>query len=211
VKQANKEIPKYFSLWKQYISFGDVVVDIGANIGLYSIWYSMFGCTVHAFEPSKYNIIRLKRVCEIFQMIHLHEIGLSDKNEICNICFSDCCYKFPRKQFIEFVEYDTYAKNNNIIPKFIKMDIEGMESVALFKMKETLIKTRPVWQIEIHPNSVFFVPRKKRGFDFNEFITNNYFVVDMDCKKTKNKIYPIAKREQLLFVPKERWVKNCTN
>jgi len=52
-----------FNLIKNYVSPGDTVADVGANMGYYSLWMSRFTGTtgkVIAFEPDAVNFKRLK-------------------------------------------------------------------------------------------------------------------------------------------------------
>jgi FkbM family methyltransferase len=40
-------------VWRQYLRRGDLFVDVGANVGSYSIWAAELGAEVIAFEPAQ--------------------------------------------------------------------------------------------------------------------------------------------------------------
>lgn len=53
----------------RYLKAGDVFIDVGANIGLFSIVAAVkYGAEVHAFEPSRREINRLKRNAHLNQV-----------------------------------------------------------------------------------------------------------------------------------------------
>ena len=57
-----------------------VVVDIGANIGLYSAYFAMQGCIVHAFEPLEINADHVEMTSQangLSERLHLHRIAAS--------------------------------------------------------------------------------------------------------------------------------------
>ena len=48
--------------WMGEFGSGDVLVDVGANVGMYSIWAAKTrGCQVYAFEPESQNYALLNR------------------------------------------------------------------------------------------------------------------------------------------------------
>jgi FkbM family methyltransferase len=105
----------------------DIVFDIGAHFGFFSIFMSSLVKTgkVYSFEASKinYNV--------------LQENALNKKNiQIRHLAISDCVEKI---NFYEFpVYYSEYNSTNQLqykdekwFPKFIKMDVEGAEDKAI--------------------------------------------------------------------------------
>jgi FkbM family methyltransferase len=56
-----------FNLIAKLVKQGDIVADIGANMGFYSIWMSKFTCgdaAIHSFEPDEKNFQRLTKNIE---------------------------------------------------------------------------------------------------------------------------------------------------
>jgi FkbM family methyltransferase len=62
---------------------------------------------------------------------------------------------------------DTFSKNNRLVPKVIKIDIEGAELLALRGASELLQKHRPVVIVEIHP---FWLPQGQTWEQILEFL-----------------------------------------
>lgn len=202
-------IQSYDNIWKKFISKNNVVLDIGAYIGLISLHFAALGAKVYAFEGSKRNSERLKKIIESFPQyeIFLHEVALSDKKEICKTRFNDCVDREHPEQEIQYVKYDEYSIENKIPdPDFIKIDIEGMETLALKCMKRLIHEIKPVWQIECHTGITFkyqgypgYVSVDDGGFDFEEFEKAGYVMID-ENKKIK-KIKEMKCFKNYFFVP----------
>ncbi|MCK4994935.1 MAG: FkbM family methyltransferase [Candidatus Omnitrophica bacterium] len=207
---AIKESWKKF--WVNAFEPGDTVLDIGGYIGLVSIPLAFFGGIVHTFEGSPRNHIRLKEICKPLRQIKIHPVALSNQKKQCTTRFNDCIDGEHPEQEVNYVAYDEYAKENNIPdPKFVKMDIEGMESIALLSMNNLLENIRPVWQLEwhCHFNTQYsdypgFVSHENGGFDFNKFKALNYTIYNEDFKIVEQ----FDKPENYFIFPNERLPKN---
>lgn len=58
-----------------------VMVDAGANIGLYGLYFAMQGCEVHAFEPLHVNIDHIRvsvRLNHLSDRMHIHHMAATD-------------------------------------------------------------------------------------------------------------------------------------
>jgi FkbM family methyltransferase len=130
-------------LLKGILSAGDVVVDAGANIGIYSQFLSRcVGLTgvVHSFEPSPENFERLQSTTRKLSNVRLCQAGvgehsgrsalyLSDKLNVDHRIYAnegDSRHSVP----IDIVALDDYFKPGQRVD-FIKMDIQGYELHAL--------------------------------------------------------------------------------
>lgn len=139
-------------LYKNLISPGNVVLDIGANIGFTAEIFS--GITgpsgkVFAFEPEKENFSRLKKHIEHKKLRNVKAINkaIADKPGIITIYKSPLLnvdhhtYKTENceaTEEIDCVSIDEFCKNEGIIPNFIKIDIQGFEPAAFDGMKELI-------------------------------------------------------------------------
>jgi FkbM family methyltransferase len=181
---------RYLPLWRYLIKPNDICYDIGAYIGTHSIAFSLCGGQVHAFEASPNNFDRCKTHCEPFN-VKTHKAALFDKEKEDLTRFGDCnwddCGNIPvsesnPEQQIKYVILEKFCEENSIPwPNFIKMDIEGMESIVLNTFHlEKVLKNRPIMYIEKHPgNCVKYedfpskvnfpssVSVEDGGFDFN--------------------------------------------
>lgn len=198
--------------WINAFEPGDTVLDIGGYIGLVSIPLAFFGAIVHTFEGSPRNHIRIKEICKPLRQIKIHPVALSNKQKQCITRFNDCIDGEHPEQEINYVVYDDYAKENNIpAPKFVKMDIEGMESIALLGMTNLLENIRPVWQLEwhCHFNTQYsdypgFVSHENGGFDFKRFKELDYTIYNEDF----NIVTQFDRPENYFIFPNERLPKN---
>lgn len=178
---------KWLKMWERAFQPGDVVLDIGAHIGILSIHMAMMGGIVHAIEGAPTNIPKLTEFCRPFRNITVHSVALSDESKLCTTQFNDC-RQTTEPQNVEFVRYDTWY-NRPPNPRFIKMDIEGMESLALKAMVPLIHAKKTAWQIEYHGGLDLrcgdfpgFVEPKDGGFDFNIFRELNYEILDSDSR-----------------------------
>jgi len=127
---------------------GDIALDIGANIGWYSLLLNNLmpeKCQIMAFEPDPLNHelllfnLKLNNASKVVAI----NCALSEKNEVKKL------YLYPSKNLgrhslldineggyieVRSLALDSYIQNNNIEfgrIKFAKMDIEGYEYFAL--------------------------------------------------------------------------------
>ncbi len=129
--------------FKKEIKKGDVVLDVGAGIGYYTlIAANLVGETgrVYAFEPDPDFFGLLKKNIEIngYKNVILEQKAVSDKTgkNKSYLCKDehrihdspDACHKFIE---IESIRLDDYFKNYDGKINFIKMDIEGAEIKAI--------------------------------------------------------------------------------
>ena len=135
---------------KNSINVGQTVIDVGASIGIYTIFFAkMVGKTgkVYAFEPEPNNFKLLKKNIEIngFKNVILENKAVSDitgtvKMEIAdNIANHKITKNNSKNTFnIDSVRLDDYFKNK--IPKidFLKIDTEGYDGYVILGSKKTL-------------------------------------------------------------------------
>ena len=133
---------------KQYIKSGDIVLDIGANIGFYAEILSGIVESegkVHCFEPDVTNFNHLKKRCNALSNVSINNKAVADKTQTLKIYTSKKLnvdhrtYKpddYDQEINIDAVSVDEYLHGKPI--NFIKMDIQGFEMSAVKGMTETL-------------------------------------------------------------------------
>lgn len=134
---------------------GDVVIDAGANVGLFSAYASSKGAIVYSFEPNKEVAKILRKVSELNNGFQIIDKALSDKKGIGLLGYNQSASTMGRIiemnnsqneiiQEIAITSIDELVENN-VIEKvdFIKADIEGSERDMLRGAKETLKKFGP--------------------------------------------------------------------
>lgn len=151
----------------KYVGLGDVVLDIGANIGYYALFESLLvgdGGKVYAVEPvrSNYEMLCANVRCNSRKNIITSKYGFGDKVGKANIHVSDrsnwhslCCSDgvSKRTEEIDITTVDEYLQRmGNVMPNHIRMDTEGYEVEIVAGMKETLKnKNLKSLFIELHP------------------------------------------------------------
>lgn len=165
--------PKTVKSYQRLIKKGDIVLDIGANIGSHTLF--MARCVgengkVLAFEPTDYAFNKLKRNCELnpelSSRVKLFQTMLVDKefsDEVPQIYSS---WPLTSKNNLHDLHLgekmstngagaetlDVLLKRENINNvNFIKMDVDGFECKVLRGAKNTLSKYHPIIIMELAP------------------------------------------------------------
>jgi FkbM family methyltransferase len=125
------------------LSPGSVVVDAGANIGIYSQFLARCvgpAGVVHSFEPSPENFARLYAALSQFPNVRLNQLAVGDKTGESLLYVSDELNvdhrAYPtegetrRTVPIRSTTLDDYFKSGERVD-FIKMDVQGYELHAL--------------------------------------------------------------------------------
>ena len=142
---------------REEIHEGDIVIDVGANIGYYTLIFAqLVGSSgkVFAFEPESKNFEILKKNIEInnYPNIVAEQKIVSDKSGIVKLFIAEHGIVGHRinqqkssQKFIEVesIILDNYIKKLNLDSKinFIKIDVEGSEPKVLEGAKEIMQKS----------------------------------------------------------------------
>ena len=121
------------------INFGDIVIDIGAHIGTFTVLARSYGANIIAFEPEPENFKILARNLEINNIkaqIFKMAVGDTDKEDKLWINYKNIgghsCLKGTKKDFIK-VRYIAFETILNTIKRcdFLKLDCECAEYMIL--------------------------------------------------------------------------------
>src|SRR5439155_26858784 len=140
-----------------------VFLDLGANVGEYSLFMSRYVKEVHAFEPYPPVLARLRRHVEAnaIKNIIVHPVGVGNKSSSVEF-FAPPKDNLGSGSFIRGLDEenttvgvkfpivrldDELASLKNIV--LVKMDIEGYERFALEGLAGILAKNRPTVFMEI--------------------------------------------------------------
>lgn len=152
-------------IYEQYdLSDLDVVIDAGANVGLFTAYISTKNPKIiHAIEPTSVAFYELQKQFNYCNGVRTHKIGLGGKNDemIININNNN----HVTSSFLIETSESTTKEHVDVLtlPKFyetqkiqkidlVKLDIEGMEYEVIDVMKDDEIQMSERYLIEYHMN-----------------------------------------------------------
>jgi len=162
-----------------------IILDIGANIGLFSLHCVDCAKKIYSFEPTPKHFELLKEFTNDFNVIIPVNIAISDSDGYIPFYLSDTnttmnsiLNKYEKEITVKGQSIISFLKENNIEKvDFIKCDIEGSEMIAL---KEECV--RPLfdivdkWFIEVHATSHGNIPQNR------EVLKQNFENVGYTCQ-----------------------------
>lgn len=183
------------------VTDGDVVLDVGANIGSISILAASKGekVSVFAFEPTEKLLPLIREnigVNQFEKRIMVFQTAVSDKNG--NVSFvlkkeSEVNHidtnNSKNSVSINSITLDSFAKQNRINKiDLLKVDVEGAE-MLVFRGSKRLLQNNQVRIIlfEVNKNSLQFGYSAQQLVEF--FRQNNYFVFFF-CKHDRLELVP---------------------
>ena len=174
--------PNQTEIVKKYVHEGDIVIDIGAHVGYYTLLMAQLvgeNGKVYSFEPDPVNFQLLKKSVEIngFENVVLIQKAVSNITDKVKLFLGDDDSAINRiydaklgdaKESIdvESVTIDEYFKENDELIDFIKIDSEGSEIKIINGMKQFLSRNQElVMMTEFFP---FLI--KKSGDEPNQYL-----------------------------------------
>lgn len=156
--------PYVTTVIRQHLKPGSHFVDVGANLGYYSVIAAAKANIVWAFEPDPDNFIILKTNQKINNFINLkcYNFGLAQKSAT-KFLYLDADNKgkhslLPISE--EFVSIklkkfdDIWIREGRPKIDFIKIDVEGWEAEVLYGMEQYLKANRPTIIFELVPDRI---------------------------------------------------------
>lgn len=137
--------PKTTEYIKKNLKKGQTFVDVGANVGYFSVLASELGAKVLAFEPSKSNRELLEQNTKDLD-VQIFGKALSNENGSA-ILYTDTTpgqYSLMGSGKGEAVETIKWDDLNLPVPDFIKIDVEGFEKNVLEGMQSVLTTNKPI-------------------------------------------------------------------
>lgn len=133
-----------------------VIIDIGANIGTFSLWAYPFASIIYAIEPASVNYNNLVKTVQTNNLTKIKpfKLAISAKNETRYLAtpniYSDFTFDFRKgeEQYeheeVECVRLDKFMEDNQIdYVDVMKIDVEGAEYEILrddymYKLKDKI-------------------------------------------------------------------------
>lgn len=156
--------PEFFAAFVAAIKSDTVVLDVGANQGLYSIAAARLGARVTAFEPAPPALDILRRMVRINDAVGRVTVVpaiVGDKHGCLSpfhaaetaVGWASAAYQPPgtRRIHAPTVTLDGYCSEHSLTPGVVKIDVEGYELEVLRGMERLLREARPVILCALHP------------------------------------------------------------
>ena len=202
---------------KDNVFSGNIVVDLGANIGYFTCLLAKIvgeGGKVFAFEPDPRNLKLLRRNIQEndYKNVIIADKAVSDVNGSCTLYSSQKKFganrifeskKNQTRDFIpiksETICLDDYFEKQNLLKKidFIKIDVEGSEFRAFNGMKKILeLNNNLKIFTEIAPS--LLEDAGSSGKQVLDFLQEHKFINFFISDNRKNTLSKITKNELLI-------------
>ena len=188
---------------KNEIKPNDVVIDIGAHIGYFTLLFAKLvgpEGKVFSFEPEPKNFELLTKNIEInnYDNVITESKIVSDKNEKCTLYTFETSsganriYK-PNENAntkpieVDSISLDEYFKNSEFLKriKFVKIDVEGAELLVLKSMKSIFQNNNNIkLLLEFNPKFLLEIGSKSSDF-FNLLHSESFSIFFIDGKNHK--------------------------
>ena len=165
---------------------GNLCLDIGAHVGIWTKRLSRDFSQVICFEPLQKHIECHKKNCEDLNNVTLYEYALSDVET--NSIMTTKDFNSGMSSLLErkFKDKDTVIVKTKTLdsfnlPKidFMKIDVEGYEAQVLSGAKETIVKWKPKIYIEIWEKNVNTISKilDSMGYSITKMSNLNYLAL----------------------------------
>lgn len=151
--------PEQTELFRRWLAPGDVVLDVGAHAGYYTVLSAVLTGSagrVWAFEPDPVNARFLREHVRINGLanVTLEQAAVSDRNGVAHFAHGggSGTGHLDEQGALEVptVRLDDFCERHGIAPRAIKIDVEGAELGVLAGAAETLRSHRPVLFLSTH-------------------------------------------------------------
>lgn len=144
---------------------GEVAIDVGANIGSYTLRLAKKFTSVIAFEPNHANsyVLELNIATNKLDNIRVEEVALSDRNETAPLYIrgggatsldpSHYGLKCDKVKLVRTMKLDDFPRISRKVD-FLKIDAEGHELPILRGARRTIDRFKPILGVEVHRGRV---------------------------------------------------------
>jgi len=204
-------------VWQSLVRNDSIVIDIGANIGYYSLVASKIAMkgSVYAFEAASQTFqllvqnINTNRLTNVYPL-HLAvcnensemELFISGESNIGMTGLRKVGNKGTSIEKVQTTSLDEWIKTTELLKvDLIKIDIEGAELLALKGMEGILNKFRPVLFIEISSLLGLYGNTSYDLYDFMEKMKYNCY--QATAKNTLQNVSAGTEDDLIIFLPEE--------
>jgi FkbM family methyltransferase len=203
----------YFA--RRLINTGDVVVDIGANLGYYTVLFADWtgpGGQVWAVEPSPVYRAVLRRNLGARFWVRVLPYALGEQSGRARMGIAGApAYRHGLTRVLEERETGPAAYQFEVemrapreafdeLPRldYVKCDVEGYEMRVIPALRDWIRRLRPIWQIE--------VDAANRQALFDLFLGEEYLALCVVKGRARPLPGPDTPAQgDVFFVPREKW------
>ncbi|MET0570902.1 MAG: FkbM family methyltransferase [Pedobacter agri] len=203
--------------FKQLINPGDVILDVGANIGFHTLYFAELVGTkgkVFAFEPITANYSALIKNVQLnsFPQVSAVNRALGNANQLMDIHI-DNTDQNPgtfslleagvANTTVECIKGDDYIIQQNIQNvNFIKVDVEGFEVEVLKGLSNTIRKHNPIIIFEYDSNYQSKVNKDSKAiFHLLSDLNYNFSAIDGYGKRRIINLHDHSIESEILALP----------
>lgn len=174
--------PEQTALFEELIKPGAVVFDIGAHAGYYSLLAGVLtgpAGKVVAFEPNPKNHFYLKEHMRLndCRNVMVVESAVGDREGEASFAFGPGSgtgkVAEGGKLTVSMVRLDDFARQHNLRPHFLKIDVEGGEAAVLKGGAHVLQDSKPVIFLSTHGADIHrecLAMLKKSAYQFRPIV-----------------------------------------
>lgn len=162
--------PSSFEFFRKHIKPNDTILDIGAHIGLYTVFFSkLSNGKIYSFEPTRETAKVLRRTIRLNNCknkVIPVEAAVAEKsgtatfytsnqivstgNSLVDVDLKDG-WKRQKAYEVEVISIDEFREKNNLKIDVLKIDAEGVEWEVLKGARQTFLEDRPIGILGLHP------------------------------------------------------------
>ncbi|MCA1733458.1 MAG: FkbM family methyltransferase [Acidobacteria bacterium] len=156
------------------LTAGDIAIDCGANVGIYTTMMARSGATVHAFEPNEAAFLELRKNAADYANVHAHHAAVTSTPGPVKLYLHKWADDDPvhwstgssvvagkkniredRSVLVEGVDLADFIRGLGSRVRLLKMDIEGAEVGVLNRLlDENLHEQIDEAYVEVHDRKV---------------------------------------------------------
>jgi FkbM family methyltransferase len=136
--------------WKRVIKRGDLFIDVGANVGTYSLWVASAGARVKAVEPDTLALERLHENVRLNPRFDIEVIPAALAEHEGTVRFTeglDTVNRIGGTRTVNALTLDVLLGEGSA--RGVKIDVEGFEQVVLAGARDAIASHRiDIFQLE---------------------------------------------------------------